>query len=142
MRNVVRQMATALLLGLLCLATPTSKASETGKKDEAVASIEKHKAELIKLSDLIWAFAETALREIAEGAARIAGVEAKFTVQTGCYEMLVNETGAKLLQQNLNWLGPIQYTEQEMEFAHAIQVATGTEPKGLDGATKPPQNRR
>jgi len=33
------------------------------KKEEAVASIEKHKAELISLSDQIWGFAETALRE-------------------------------------------------------------------------------
>src|ERR1043166_9699845 len=33
------------------------------KKEEAVASIEKHKDELTNLSDQIWAFAETALRE-------------------------------------------------------------------------------
>jgi aminobenzoyl-glutamate utilization protein B len=77
------------------------------------------------------------LREIAEGAARIAGVESKFTIQSGCYEILVNLTGAKLLQQNLEWLGPIKYTEQEQEFARAIQRATGTEQKGLDGEIKP-----
>jgi aminobenzoyl-glutamate utilization protein B len=77
------------------------------------------------------------LREIAEGAARIAGVESKFTIQSGCYEILVNLTGAKLLQQNLEWLGPIKYTEQEQEFARAIQRATGVEQKGLDGEIKP-----
>jgi aminobenzoyl-glutamate utilization protein B len=77
------------------------------------------------------------LREIAEGAARIAGVESKFTIQSGCYEILVNLTGAKLLQQNLEWLGPIKYTEQEQEFARTIQRATGTEQKGLDGEIKP-----
>jgi aminobenzoyl-glutamate utilization protein B len=81
-------------------------------------------------------------REIADGAAKIAGVEVKFTIQTGCYEMLVNETGAKLLQQNLTWLGPIQYTEQEQEFARAIQRATGTQEKGLNGAIKPLETRR
>jgi aminobenzoyl-glutamate utilization protein B len=77
------------------------------------------------------------LREIADGAARIAGVESKFTIQSGCYEILVNLAGAKLLQQNLEWLGPIKYTEQEQEFARAIQRATGSEQKGLNGAIKP-----
>jgi len=77
------------------------------------------------------------LREIADGAARIAGVESKFTIQSGCYEILVNLAGAKLLQQNLEWLGPIKYTEQEQEFARAIQRATGTEQKGLNGEIRP-----
>ena len=77
------------------------------------------------------------LREIAEGAAKVAGVESKFTVQTGCYEILVNLAGAKLLQQNLEWLGPIKYTEAEQEFARAIQRATATEQKGLNGQIKP-----
>ena len=77
------------------------------------------------------------VREIAQGAAQIAGVESKFTIQTGCYEMLVNLAGAKLLQQNLTWLGPIKYTDQEQQFARAIQRATGTDQKGLDGEIKP-----
>jgi aminobenzoyl-glutamate utilization protein B len=77
------------------------------------------------------------LREIADGAARIAGVESKFTIQSGCYEILVNLAGAKLLQRNLEWLGPIKYTEQEQEFARTIQRATGTEQKGLNGEIKP-----
>ena len=38
-------------------------AADGKKKEEAVASIEKHKTELIELSDQIWRFAETALRE-------------------------------------------------------------------------------
>jgi aminobenzoyl-glutamate utilization protein B len=77
------------------------------------------------------------LREIAEGAGKVAGVESKFTVQTGCYEILVNMVGAKLLQRNLEWLGPIKYTEAEQEFARAIQRATGTAQKGLNGEVKP-----
>jgi len=77
------------------------------------------------------------VREIAKGAAMMAGVESKFTIQTGDYEMLVNMTGAKLLQANLNWLGPIKYTEEEQNFAHAIQRATGVEEKGLNGAIQP-----
>jgi aminobenzoyl-glutamate utilization protein B len=77
------------------------------------------------------------VREIAKGAALMAGVESKFTIQTGDYEMLVNMAGAKLLQSNLNWLGPIKYTEEEQAFARAIQRATGVEEKGLNGAVQP-----
>ena len=77
------------------------------------------------------------VREIAKGAAMMAGVESKFKIQTGDYEMLVNMTGAKLLQANLNWLGPIKYTEEEQNFARAIQRATGVEEKGLNGAIQP-----
>jgi aminobenzoyl-glutamate utilization protein B len=77
------------------------------------------------------------VREIAKGAAMMAGVESKLTIQTGDYEMLVNMNGAKLLQTNLTWLGPIKYTEEEQNFARAIQRATGIEEKGLNGAVQP-----
>jgi aminobenzoyl-glutamate utilization protein B len=76
-------------------------------------------------------------RKIAEGAALMAGVESKLTVQSGDYEMLVNLAGAKLIHANLTWLGPIQYTPEEQEFAKAIQRATGVEVKGLNGAIQP-----
>lgn len=76
-------------------------------------------------------------RKIAEGAALMAGVESKLTVQGGDYELLVNLTGAKLIHSNLTWLGPIQFTAEEQEFAKEIQRATGVEPKGLNGAVQP-----
>jgi aminobenzoyl-glutamate utilization protein B len=76
-------------------------------------------------------------RKIAEGAALMAGVESKVTVQGGDYEMLVNLTGEKLIHANLTWLGPIQYTTEEQEFAKAIQRACGVEEKGLDGVIQP-----
>jgi aminobenzoyl-glutamate utilization protein B len=71
------------------------------------------------------------LREIADGAGRIAGVDVKFTVQTGCWERLVLSEGGKLVDQNLRWIGPIQYTAEEQEFAKAIQRATGKPEKGM-----------
>jgi aminobenzoyl-glutamate utilization protein B len=76
-------------------------------------------------------------RKIAEGAGLMAGVESKVTVQGGDYEMLVNLTGEKLIHANLTWLGPIQYTTEEQEFARAIQRACGVEERGLDGAIQP-----
>ncbi|HJZ68955.1 MAG TPA: amidohydrolase, partial [Blastocatellia bacterium] len=76
-------------------------------------------------------------RKIAEGAALMAGVESKLTVQGGDYELLVNLPGEKIIHANLTWLGPIQYTAEEQEFAKTIQRATGVEPTGLNGAVQP-----
>ncbi len=72
------------------------------------------------------------LRKMAEGAALMAGVEAKLTVQAGDYEILVNETGARLLDANLRWVGPIHYTPEEDAFARELQKAAGVEPVGMD----------
>ncbi len=77
------------------------------------------------------------VKEIAKGAAIIAGVEAKVTVQTGDYEILVNRTGAGALQKNLEILGPITYTPEETAFAKKIQEVSGGEQTGLDGGIHP-----
>jgi len=77
------------------------------------------------------------VKEIAQGAAMIAGVESKVTVQTGDYELLVNRTGASALQKNLELLGPIQYTDYEMAFAKKIQEEQGGKPIGLNGQIQP-----
>ncbi len=50
------------LLAMVSYSRP-APGSELHKKEEAIAAIEKRKADLIGLSDQIWAFAETALRE-------------------------------------------------------------------------------
>jgi len=76
-------------------------------------------------------------RKIAEGAAMMAEVESKITVQGGSWETLVNQTGEKVMYENLRWLGPVAFTPEEQEFAKEIQRATGVEPKGLDGAVRP-----
>jgi aminobenzoyl-glutamate utilization protein B len=77
------------------------------------------------------------LRPMAEGAALMAGVEGKLEVQAGDYEVLVNEAGARLLDANLRWLGPIPYDPEEEAFARALQTAAGVEPKGMDGTIHP-----
>ncbi|NOT75261.1 MAG: amidohydrolase [Cyclobacteriaceae bacterium] len=77
------------------------------------------------------------VKEIAKGAAIIAGVESKVTVQTGDYEILVNLKGAQTLQKNLEILGPIVYTPEETAFAKKIQEAQGAKQTGLDGAIHP-----
>ena len=50
--------------------------------------------------------------------------------------MLVNLTGAKLLHENLTWLGPIEYTAAEQEYARAIQRACGVKESGVDGSVQ------
>jgi aminobenzoyl-glutamate utilization protein B len=77
------------------------------------------------------------LRPMAQGAALMAGVEGTLTVQAGDHEVLVNEAGARLLDANLRWLGPIAYTPEEEDFARALQKAAGVEPKGMDGTIWP-----
>ncbi|MCX6570709.1 MAG: amidohydrolase [Candidatus Aminicenantes bacterium] len=76
-------------------------------------------------------------RRIAEGAAMMAEVGSKLTVQGGDWETLVNMTGEKVMFANLTWLGPIQFTPEEQEFAKEIQRAAGVDPKGLDGTVQP-----
>ncbi len=76
-------------------------------------------------------------RDIAEGAALATGTTSTFTVQSGDWETLTNFTGAKLLHGNLEWLGPLQFTDEEQEFARTIQRETGTKEEGLKGAVKP-----
>ena len=48
---------------VLLLGAQATTADDLKKKEAAVASIEKHTAELVRLSDQIWTYAETALRE-------------------------------------------------------------------------------
>jgi len=76
-------------------------------------------------------------RAAAEGAALATGTQATFTIQSGNYEMVVNMEGAKLIHENMVWLGPIPFTEQEQEFARGIQRETGVEPTGLRGDLEP-----
>jgi len=79
----------------------------------------------------------TRVKDIAKGAGLIAGVEVKITVQTGDWEELVNRTGAAALQKNLEALGPIVYTADEIAFAKKIQEVQGAAQTGLDGAIYP-----
>jgi aminobenzoyl-glutamate utilization protein B len=77
------------------------------------------------------------VKEIAEGAARIAGVEHTITIQTGYSDMNILTKGLDLLQSNLAALPPITYTDEEQAFAKALQRATGKEEKGMSAALKP-----
>src|SRR6185436_17452925 len=79
----------------------------------------------------------TRVKEIARGASIIAGVESKVTIRSGDYELLVNRKGAEALQKNLEFLGPIRYTPEEIVFAKKIQEVSGVDQTGLDGKIHP-----
>jgi len=76
-------------------------------------------------------------RRIAEGAALATGTTARLTVQTGDWEKLPMLSGAVLIHDNMMWLGPIEYTGEEQEFARQIQLATEVPPIGLEGTPEP-----
>ncbi len=76
-------------------------------------------------------------RQITAGAAMAAGVEGELRVQSGDYEMLPNMTGARLVHNNMTALGPLEFSDEEQEFARAIQRATGVEEVGLKSELEP-----
>ena len=82
---------------------------------------------------------EKRINEIARGAAMMAGVESNIKLLSGSYDLLVNEAGAKALQSNLEILGPIKYTPEEIDFADRImkEYGNGLEAKGIKGDITP-----
>ena len=71
------------------------------------------------------------VKEIARGAAIIAGVEHTITVRTGLSDMIILENGLKLLHENLTWIGAPTYSESELAFARTLQTNAGVSPVGM-----------
>ncbi|GAA0878073.1 M20 family metallopeptidase [Algoriphagus jejuensis] len=77
------------------------------------------------------------VEKMAEGAAILANVDYKVTLVSGIHEILVNRTGSAVMQQNLETLGSISYTEEEQIFAKKIQEATGKPQIGVVSKIEP-----
>jgi len=75
--------------------------------------------------------------KMAEGAAIMANVDYKVSLISGIYEVLVNRAGGEIMQKNLELLGPIEYTKDEVAFGKKIQEVTGKEQVGMDSKIKP-----
>jgi len=82
------------------------------------------------------------IERIAKGAAMMADVDYKISLVSGIHEILVNRTGGAALQKNLEALGNITYTPEEIEFAKQIQKGTGVPQTGMDGVIKPMEETR
>jgi aminobenzoyl-glutamate utilization protein B len=72
------------------------------------------------------------LRKIAEGAALMTETKAEVKLQAGSWEVLTNNTGARLLDANLRWIGTPTYTAEEDAFAKKIQAATQVPVVGMN----------
>lgn len=77
------------------------------------------------------------VKKMAEGAAIMANVDYKISLVSGIYEMLVNRKGGEIMQNNLELLGPISYTEEEIAFGKGIQKATEKPMVGMDSDINP-----
>ncbi len=77
------------------------------------------------------------VQKMAEGAAIMANVEYKVSLISGIYEVLVNRTGGQVMQNNLELLGPIEYTPEEEAFGKKIQEVTGKPQVGMDSKINP-----
>ena len=74
---------------------------------------------------------------IAKGAALMTDTNYEIKLISGIYEIQVNRTGAKIMQENLNSLGKIKYTESEIKYANTILRETGKPENGIDGKVYP-----
>lgn len=77
------------------------------------------------------------VERMAEGAAIMADVEHEVNLVSGIHEVLVNRTGGARLQENLEYLGAIEYTDEEQAFAKKIQESTGKEQVGIESEINP-----
>jgi aminobenzoyl-glutamate utilization protein B len=77
------------------------------------------------------------IKEMAEGAAIMSDVDYKISLISGIYEVLVNRTGEEAMQKNLELLGPITYTDEEITYGKKIQEATGKPQVGFDSNINP-----
>jgi aminobenzoyl-glutamate utilization protein B len=75
--------------------------------------------------------------KMAEGAAIMANVDHKVSLVSGLHEVLVNRAGGAIMQSNLELLGEIQYTEEEIAFGKKIQEQTGKPQVGMDAKIRP-----
>lgn len=75
--------------------------------------------------------------KMAEGAAILANVDYKVSLISGIYEVLVNRTGGEIMQKNIELLGPIEYTDDEIEFGKKIQEVTKKPQLGMDANINP-----
>jgi aminobenzoyl-glutamate utilization protein B len=76
---------------------------------------------------------------IAEAASLMTGTKYETKLISGIYEILVNRTGAQVMQNNMETIGEITYTEDEIKYANTILKETGKPQVGIDGSVVPMQ---
>ena len=77
------------------------------------------------------------VKKMAEGAAIMADVDYKINLISGIHEILPNRAGGVAVQENLETLGPLSYTPEELDYAYKIQEATSKPKLGINGKITP-----
>ena len=77
------------------------------------------------------------VKKIAEGAAMMAEVDYSIELISGIYEIQPNRTGAAALLKNMELLGPIDYSKDELKYAKTIQRETDKPKEGMDADIEP-----
>jgi aminobenzoyl-glutamate utilization protein B len=67
----------------------------------------------------------------------MANVDYEMELISGIYEIIPNRFGAGIIQENIESLGEIMYTEDEINYANTILKETGKELKGIDSKIRP-----
>jgi len=73
----------------------------------------------------------------AEGAAIATETEYKVTLITGAHEYLINRPLQEAFQKNLEYVGPVPYTDEDQEFARALQENLGIAEEGYKTEIQP-----
>ncbi len=71
------------------------------------------------------------VEKIIEGAAIATGTTHKILYKGSYHEMLINRKGSEIMQENLEKIGAITYTEDKILYAQKIQKEAGVEEKGM-----------
>ncbi len=77
------------------------------------------------------------MEDIAKGAALMTKTDYKITLISGVHEILVNRRGSEAMHKNMEYLGAIEYTDEEQSFAKGIQKATYKEELGIESKIEP-----
>ena len=77
------------------------------------------------------------VKKMAGGAAIMANVDHTVSLISGIHDLLPNRTGGAVMQKNLETLGDIQYSQEEIDFAIEMQKANGKPTLGIDGKIRP-----
>jgi aminobenzoyl-glutamate utilization protein B len=69
-----------------------------------------------------------------EGAALATGTTMDYEIIAGEYELLINKTLASAMQKNLETVGGVKYTPEEVEFGKKLQTSFLTSPPPIESA--------
>jgi aminobenzoyl-glutamate utilization protein B len=76
------------------------------------------------------------VEKIVEGSAIATGTTSKIHYMGSYHEMLINRKGSEIMQKNLEKIGGITYTGEEILYARKIQKEAGVEEKGMVSTIK------